>query len=114
MRISDWSSDVCSSDLELNGKPMAGLAVQLTPGANALSTAEGIRTQMAELSKGFPPGVTWSIPYDTTPFISLSIEEVVGSEARRVGKVCVSTCISRWAPDLKKKQTKETKGYRHK
>ncbi|PQM26943.1 hydrophobe/amphiphile efflux-1 family RND transporter [Sphingopyxis lindanitolerans] len=62
---------------ELNGKPMAGLAVQLTPGANALSTAAGIRDRMDELSKGFPPDVTWSIPYDTTPFISLSIEEVV-------------------------------------
>lgn len=62
---------------ELNGKPMAGLAVQLTPGANALSTAEGIRSRMEELSKGFPPDITWSIPYDTTPFISLSIEEVV-------------------------------------
>ena len=62
---------------ELNGKPMAGLAIQLTPGANALSTAEGIRSRMEELSKGFPPDITWSIPYDTTPFISLSIEEVV-------------------------------------
>lgn len=62
---------------ELNGKPMAGLAVQLTPGANALATAEGIRARMDELSKGFPPDITWSIPYDTTPFISLSIEEVV-------------------------------------
>ena len=62
---------------ELNGKPMAGLAVQLTPGANALSTAAGIRARMDELSKGFPPDITWSIPYDTTPFISLSIEEVV-------------------------------------
>src|SRR3990167_7448235 len=62
---------------ELNGKPMAGLAVQLTPGANALATAEGVRAQMSELSKGFPPDITWSIPYDTTPFISLSIEEVV-------------------------------------
>ena len=62
---------------ELNGKPMAGLAVQLTPGANALSTAEGIRARMDELSKGFPSDITWSIPYDTTPFISLSIEEVV-------------------------------------
>jgi multidrug efflux pump len=62
---------------ELNGKPMAGLAVQLTPGANALATAEGVRTQMTELAKGFPPDVTWSIPYDTTPFIQLSIEEVV-------------------------------------
>ncbi|WP_422059890.1 multidrug efflux RND transporter permease subunit [Sphingopyxis sp.] len=62
---------------ELNGKPMAGLAVQLTPGANALATAKGIRDRLTELSKGFPPDVTWSIPYDTTPFISLSIEEVV-------------------------------------
>ncbi|MDR6834752.1 MULTISPECIES: efflux RND transporter permease subunit [unclassified Sphingopyxis] len=62
---------------ELNGKPMAGLAVQLTPGANALATAEGVRAQMAELAKGFPPDITWSIPYDTTPFIQLSIEEVV-------------------------------------
>jgi multidrug efflux pump len=62
---------------ELNGKPMAGLAVQLTPGANALSTAAGIRERMAALSKGFPPDVTWSIPYDTTPFVQLSIEEVV-------------------------------------
>ncbi|WP_374526485.1 multidrug efflux RND transporter permease subunit [Sphingopyxis sp.] len=62
---------------ELNGKPMAGLAVQLTPGANALSTAQGIRDRMDELAKGFPSDVTWSIPYDTTPFISLSIDEVV-------------------------------------
>ena len=62
---------------ELNGKPMAGLAVQLTPGANALSTAAGVRAQMDELAKGFPPDVTWSIPYDTTPFVELSIEEVV-------------------------------------
>ena len=62
---------------ELNGKPMAGLAVQLKPGANALATAEGVRARMDELSRGFPPDMTWSIPYDTTPFISLSIEEVV-------------------------------------
>ncbi len=62
---------------ELNGKPSAGLAVQLTPGANALSTAAGIRARMDELSKGFPPDITWSIPYDTTPFVRLSIEEVV-------------------------------------
>jgi multidrug efflux pump len=64
---------------ELNGKPMAGLAVQLTPGANALSTAKGVRSQMAALEKGFPPDITWSIPYDTTPFIQLSIEEVVAT-----------------------------------
>ncbi|WP_257543697.1 efflux RND transporter permease subunit [Sphingopyxis sp. DBS4] len=72
---------------ELNGKPMAGLAVQLTPGANALSTAKGIRERMDELAKGFPPDVTWSIPYDTTPFISLSIEEVVKTLAEAMALV---------------------------
>jgi multidrug efflux pump len=61
---------------ELNGKPMAGLAIQLKPGANALSTAKGIRERMAELSRGFPPDIGWTIPYDTTPFVQLSIEEV--------------------------------------
>jgi multidrug efflux pump len=62
---------------ELNGKPMAGIAVQLTPGANALATAKGVRLRMAELEKGFPADVTWSIPFDTTPFITVSVEEVV-------------------------------------
>jgi len=62
---------------ELNGKPMAGLAVQLTSGANALQAAEGVKARMAELEKGFPPDVAWSIPYDTTPFITISVEEVV-------------------------------------
>jgi multidrug efflux pump len=65
------------TSIELNGKPMAGLAVQLTPGANALNAAQGIKDRMAELEKGFPPDVTWSVPFDTTPFISLSVEEVV-------------------------------------
>ena len=72
---------------ELNGKPMAGLAVPLTPGANALSTAAGLRERMGELAKGFPPDVTWSIPYDTTPFISLSIEEVVKTLAEAMALV---------------------------
>jgi len=62
---------------ELNGKPMAGLAVQLTSGSNALQAAEGVKARMAELQNGFPPDITWSIPYDTTPFITISVEEVV-------------------------------------
>nr|WP_294850334.1 efflux RND transporter permease subunit [uncultured Sphingomonas sp.] len=62
---------------ELNGKPMAGMAIQLTPGANALATAEAIRLRMEELSQTFPQDIGWSIPYDTTPFIEISVEEVV-------------------------------------
>ncbi|MBB5684207.1 efflux RND transporter permease subunit [Sphingobium boeckii] len=64
-------------DTELNGKPVAGIAVQLTPGSNALATAQGIRDRMAELGKSFPQDISWSIPYDTTPFITTSISEVV-------------------------------------
>ncbi|MGQ0701120.1 MAG: multidrug efflux RND transporter permease subunit [Panacagrimonas sp.] len=65
------------SSLELNDKPAAGMAVQLMPGANALSTAAGVKARMAELERNFPPDIGWAVPFDTTPFISISIEGVV-------------------------------------
>jgi len=61
----------------LNGKTMAGMGIQLTAGANALSTAEGVRARLNELARTFPEDITWTTPYDTTPFISASVEEVV-------------------------------------
>lgn len=61
----------------LNGAPMAGMAVQLGTGANALAAAEGVKTRMAELDSGLPGEVSWSIPYDTTPFVQASVDEVV-------------------------------------
>ena len=61
----------------LDGQPMAGMAVQLATGANALATAEGIELRMEELGSGLPQDVAWSIPYDTTPFVEVSVEEVV-------------------------------------
>ena len=61
----------------LDGQPMAGMAVQLATGANALATAEGIETRMEELGAGLPQDVAWSIPYDTTPFVEVSVEEAV-------------------------------------
>ncbi len=61
----------------LNGKPSTGIGVQLAPGGNALATAGAIRKRMAELSKFFPPGVKWDVPYDTSRFVKISIEEVV-------------------------------------
>lgn len=63
--------------LEINGRPAAGMAVQLAPGANALATAEGVKARLAELEQGFPPDIGWSIPYDTSPFVSISIKEVI-------------------------------------
>lgn len=53
------------------------IGVYLSPGANALETAEAVRTRMAELEQEFPVGVAYSIPYDTTTFVKISIEEVV-------------------------------------
>jgi multidrug efflux pump len=61
----------------LNGQPIAGMAIRITPGANALDTARGVAAKMKELARYFPQGMDWVIPYDTTRFIELSINEVV-------------------------------------
>ena len=61
----------------LNGKPIAAIGVQLTPTANALETATLVRAKMEELSKFFPQGVEYVVPYDTSLFVKISIEEVV-------------------------------------
>ncbi len=60
-----------------NGKPNVFLLTFLSPGANALDTVKRVRKEMGEVAKSFPPGVSWDIPYDTTRFIEVSIEEVV-------------------------------------
>jgi multidrug efflux pump len=65
------------SSLELNGQPAAGMAIQLTPGANALAVANAVKARMAELATTFPPDIAWSVPYDSTPFISASVVSVV-------------------------------------
>ncbi|HSH88638.1 MAG TPA: efflux RND transporter permease subunit [Ramlibacter sp.] len=61
----------------LNGKPSTGIGVQLSPSGNALATAKAIRARMEELSKFFPPGMKWGIPYDSSRFVSISIAQVV-------------------------------------
>jgi multidrug efflux pump len=60
-----------------NGKPATGLAVSLATGANALDTADAVKTRVKQLSGYFPAGMTVVYPYDTTPFVRISIEEVV-------------------------------------
>ena len=61
----------------LNGKPSTAVGVQLSPGANALNTATLIRAKMDELSRYFPAGVEYKIPYDTSPFVKVSITKVL-------------------------------------
>src|ERR1700754_4656523 len=67
-----------------DGKPAGGLAVFLLPGANALQVAKAVKAQMASLAKDLPNGVTWSVPYDTTPFITASIADVVHTLAEAI------------------------------
>src|SRR3546814_19913440 len=100
MRISDWSSDVCSSDLmvfhegryEIIAVVIAGLHPQ---GQRDAGSGAGVGEQLR---------------------LELALEEIIGgalvdkeirSEERRVGKECVSTCVSRWSPYLYKKKKKE-------
>ncbi|MFJ3044319.1 efflux RND transporter permease subunit [Herbaspirillum chlorophenolicum] len=61
----------------LDGKPSSFIGVQLSPTANALGTATAVHKKMEELSKYFPAGVKYTIPYDTSKFVKISIEEVV-------------------------------------
>ena len=61
----------------LDGHPAAGLAIQLAPGANALKTAEDVKAKIAQLSSAFPPGLKVVYPLDSTPFIRISISEVI-------------------------------------
>ncbi|MGH7063758.1 MAG: efflux RND transporter permease subunit [Stellaceae bacterium] len=65
-----------AQDFKLNGKPAAGIAIYQTPDANSLKVAQAVATKMEELSRHFPPGVHFSIPYNTTIFIKDSISEV--------------------------------------
>jgi multidrug efflux pump len=60
-----------------NGNPAGGMGLYLLPSANALAVAKAVKAEMAVLAKDLPEGVTWAVPYDSTPFISASIHDVV-------------------------------------
>ena len=64
-------------DTQYDGKPIGAFAIQLLPGANALNVATAVRAKMDELAPSFPQGVSWFSPYDSTAFVTISINEVV-------------------------------------
>ncbi|WP_075792855.1 efflux RND transporter permease subunit [Massilia putida] len=66
-----------TTSTRLNGKPSTGIGVQLSPTGNALETAKLIKERMGQLQKYFPKGMKYSIPYDSTKFIQISISQVV-------------------------------------
>jgi hydrophobe/amphiphile efflux-1 (HAE1) family protein len=73
----ELGTEIYDMQVYYNGKPSAGLAVRQAAGANALETANNIRTKLNEMSEFFPPGMKVVYPYDTTPFVKVAIEEVV-------------------------------------
>ncbi|MCS3432920.1 efflux RND transporter permease subunit [Klebsiella sp. BIGb0407] len=60
-----------------NGHISTGAAIQLAPGANAVRTAEQLKLRLEDLSKAMPQGMEYTIPFDTTPFVKVSIEKVI-------------------------------------
>ncbi|QOL51788.1 efflux RND transporter permease subunit [Massilia litorea] len=66
-----------SPSARLNGKPSTGIGVQLAPSGNALETARLVRQRVDELSKFFPKGMKATVPFDSSKFIDISIEQVV-------------------------------------
>ncbi|RUR10943.1 efflux RND transporter permease subunit [Legionella septentrionalis] len=61
---------------KLNGKPTAAIGIFQLPGANALQVAQEVRKTVAKMAKKFPPGMQYSIPFDTTMFVKASVDEV--------------------------------------
>ena len=60
-----------------DGKPAVAAAVQLSPGANAIQTAEAVKQRLDELSVNFPDNVEYSVPYDTSRFVDVAIDKVI-------------------------------------
>jgi len=86
----------------LNGHPASGIAVQLAPGANALSTATRVRDTVTQLERGMPTGYKVAYPKDSTQFIRISIEEVVKTlfEAIALVVVVMFVFLQNWRATL--------------
>ncbi len=86
----------------LNGRAVAPLLLYLRPGANALAAKEAVVKRMNELSRNFPPGVQYKIPFDTTPFVTASIKEVVTTlvEAMLLVTLVVFIFLQSWRATL--------------
>src|SRR3546814_14429423 len=97
MRISDWSSDVCSSDLEALATARSGSA-PVARVADAFAALEPSLAWMPRPAGGPFASDNWPEGHANTLLVGPRGLEDRRSEERRVGKECVSTCRSRWSP----------------
>ncbi|HEY0973590.1 MAG TPA: multidrug efflux RND transporter permease subunit [Solimonas sp.] len=86
----------------LNGEPVANIGIFQSADANALDVAAGVRKTMEELSQSFPEGITYSIPFDTTFFVSESMREVIKTlfEAGLLVLLVVFVFLESWRATL--------------
>jgi hydrophobe/amphiphile efflux-1 (HAE1) family protein len=86
----------------LDGAPTAMMLVYLRPGGNALAVKRAIVERMGEIQRTFPPGVQWTIPFDTTPFITQSVKEVATTlvEALLLVTLVVFLFLQSWRATL--------------
>ena len=91
-----------SQTFKLDGKPSAGLAVFQLPDANALDVAKRVEERMQELSKAFPEGMTWLVPFDTTKFVSSAVHDVYRTliEAALLVLVVILVFLQDWRATL--------------
>ncbi|HEX5488700.1 MAG TPA: multidrug efflux RND transporter permease subunit [Rhodanobacteraceae bacterium] len=73
----ELGSDNYGNFSRLDGKPVASFGISMSPGANALAVADAVQARMEDLAKNLPPGVTWTIPFESYTFVRVSIVEVV-------------------------------------
>ncbi len=72
----DLGAQTYGQIFSLDGKPSAGVAIFLSPGANALNVATEVKKRMTALARAFPQGLVYDVPFDTTVFVKASIDEV--------------------------------------
>src|SRR3546814_17716622 len=108
MRISDWSSDVCSSDLILlpkEIKPEQKQAIEDFDDLTVRALEEEDYAQLPGIQRALNSGLSkGTLIGANEPSLTEMHRSIARSEERRVGKECVSTCRSRWSPDHKKKK----------
>ena len=91
-----------SSYSRLNGEPAAVIVVSLAPGANALATAGAVQRSLEEARQSFPAGIEYRIPFNTTDFVRISIEEVIQTFLEALGLVIlvVFVFLQNWRATL--------------
>src|SRR3546814_17317478 len=98
MRISDWSSDVCSSDLAFQEADTTGITRPCTKHNYLVKNIADLQRIMHESFYVARSGRPGPVVVDLPKEILQAKSSYVGSDERRVGKECVSTCRSRWSP----------------